>query len=492
MDWDKVTVPNVGQVPYVEEEGPEIDVSELEELLLIAKGISNEYDAYTEVSYQALQDAIVEAEAELETIQFDYQLHGALEKLQNALDGLIEIVDLGPGFRFDFGSENSPLANGYVKVSDTLIYDEERGYGFDEGTDGSRDQDGPDDLRRDFILAHNKEFKLDLANGEYDVKIYTGSNWNGNTTTYSLEGEEAEGGMSTAAGEFVEYTDTVTVEDGQLNIHFGGEWARINGIEVVAVEDFNVKFDFGGETSPVSYGWTQVANTLLYDSELGYGLNKAVATRDRGGPDDVRRDFVIDGNYEFLVDLRNGDYKVKIIAGDDIASNNSTFTIEGTDYGQISSGSGQYAELEETVTVDDGQMNIQIGGNGRINGLELYFVPEVKEPTDPTDPGTDPEEPTDPTDPGTDPEEPTEPTDPETDPKEPTEEDKTPVPGKKDKLKEKEKDKKLKGEKPVKGEEEKKLPDTATSFFNTLFIGLILVVTGGIIFFFVKRKRKTV
>src|SRR5690625_1495793 len=268
---------------------------------------------------------------------------------------------------------DSPVANGYLQVTDTMNYDEERGYGFADGTDGFRDQEGPDDLRRDFILANDSEFLVDLPNGEYDVKIITGSNWNDDTAYYTLEDGEKRGGIKTESGEFMEYKDTVKVEDGQLNIAFTGTWARINGVEIVAVDEFNIKFDFGSASSPVIYGYNQVTNTMIYDKERGYGLNKEVNERDRGEPDDLRRDFIIDSDYQFMVDLRNGNYLVKIVAGDNIASNKSTFIIEGEEFGSVSSEAGQYDEIEGIVTVSDGQLNIDI--KERINGLEIYYMP---------------------------------------------------------------------------------------------------------------------
>ncbi|WP_406565384.1 S-layer homology domain-containing protein [Bacillus solitudinis] len=335
-----------------------------------------------------MQTAIVQAEEDLEAINYQYELYAALNALQTAIDGLEEVIDLGPGYRFDFGSASSPIANGYERVTDTTIYNEETGFGFAAAADGNRDQSAPDDLRRDFILANGSEFIVDVPDGEYDVKVITGAQTDSNDTTFTLEDEEGEGGTRTEPGEFAEYETTVKVTDGQLNIGFTGSWARVNAVEIVNVNDFNVKYDFGSATSPVSYGWKQVTNTMIYDSEIGYGLDKAVAERDRGGPDDVRRDFVINGDYQFTADLRDGDYLVRIIAGDDIASNTSAFIIEGEDFGTINSASGQFETLEETVTVTDGQLNIEIGGVGRINGLEVYYVPEdVEEPGAPAEPG---------------------------------------------------------------------------------------------------------
>ncbi|WP_342028386.1 hypothetical protein [Alkalicoccus daliensis] len=308
-------------------------------------------------------------------------MSGIVRDLEIAINALEEIVDLGPGFRFDFGTETSPLANGYTKVSDSLVYEEEAGFGFTAPADGSRDQGDPDDLRRDFILANGSEFVVDVADGEYDVRIITGAQTDSNDTSFTLEDGDVQGGTRTEPGEFAVYTDTVEVSDGQLNIGLNGEWARVNAIEVVAVEDFQVKYDFGSANSPVAYGYQQVANNMLYDSERGYGLNKSVAERDRGEPDDMRRDFVIDGNYEFIVDLRNGNYELNITAGDLIASNTSTFAVEGESIGRIAAGAGEFDELTAEVTVTDGQLVLEIGE--RINGLEIsYIAEESEEPID--------------------------------------------------------------------------------------------------------------
>ncbi|MGN8644830.1 fibronectin type III domain-containing protein [Gracilibacillus sp. HCP3S3_G5_1] len=136
-------------------------------------------------------------------------------------------------------------------------------------------------------------------------------------------------------------------------------------------------FDFGSADSPVADGYTQVANTLLYDEDRGYGLSVAVDNRDRGNPDDLRRDFVIGSDYSFILDIPNGDYFVRIIAGDDIAFNRSSFNINGEDYGSITSSAGEYAELTTDVTVTDEKLTIDIGENGRINGLEIVSMTQI-------------------------------------------------------------------------------------------------------------------
>ncbi|OLS42178.1 hypothetical protein [Bacillus sp. MRMR6] len=132
-----------------------------------------------------------------------------------------------------------------------------------------------------------------------------------------------------------------------------------------------LRFDFGSASSPVAKGYTQVTNTMIYNSTRGYGLSKAVAERDRGNPDDIKRDFVIDGNYSFMVDVPNGEYFVNVVTGDNIASSRTSFNIEGQSLGSISTGTGQFAEKSTIVNVKDNQLNVAISENGRINALEI-------------------------------------------------------------------------------------------------------------------------
>lgn len=136
-------------------------------------------------------------------------------------------------------------------------------------------------------------------------------------------------------------------------------------------------FDFGSETSPTEEGYLKVANTLLYNEEVGYGFDKEVGFRDRGEPDNLRRDFALADGAEFMVDLPNGDYFIRIMAGDNIAFNRSSFTIEDEEHGNITSQSGEFSELTTNITVSDGQLNIKIGENGRINALEITPMSEV-------------------------------------------------------------------------------------------------------------------
>lgn len=73
---------------YDENVPKELDKSALKDLIDEAKAI--EQGAFTDASYQALQNAIEEAEAKLDTIATIDQLNAAIDALQEAIDGLTE------------------------------------------------------------------------------------------------------------------------------------------------------------------------------------------------------------------------------------------------------------------------------------------------------------------------------------------------------------------------------------------------------------------
>lgn len=77
--------------------------------------------------------------------------------------------------RFDFGPEAGVTHNGFMSVSPKDKYEPKRGWGFSrldkpEAVDGQR----PDALGRDFILADDAEFQVDLPDGEYLIWFLIG------------------------------------------------------------------------------------------------------------------------------------------------------------------------------------------------------------------------------------------------------------------------------------------------------------------------------
>lgn len=280
-----------------------------------------------------------------------------------------------PHLRFDFGTETSSVADVFTKVSDLTEYTSERGYGFEEVNEGKAEDQG-DDLRRDFVMASGHTFMVDLPDGEYDVVIITGSNWDFNTTSYRIQGGEDQGGWPTGAGNFMTYEDTAVVEDGQLSVEFWDAWARINAIDITEVgsdEPLQYKFDFGTETSPVADGYTKVSHTTVYNNDQGYGFDSVAGSRDQAN--NLTRDFVIAGGNRFKTDVPNGHYKVLITTGAELNENITSYSLQG---GEVRGGDvtspGQYATYDENVFVSDGQLVIQFSDEARINAVEIIPI----------------------------------------------------------------------------------------------------------------------
>lgn len=144
-------------------------------------------------------------------------------------------------WKFDMGPVGAPLMPGYTEVNRTMAYDAARGYGFTNTAilaDRDRGSTGgvPNDLQRDFVLSASPfEFALDVPNGTYSVKTYSGD-WIGSSrTSFAMEGRDFGTGNAGRAQVAEGVRGPVLVTDGQLNITVSGTGARLNGLEVTPI-----------------------------------------------------------------------------------------------------------------------------------------------------------------------------------------------------------------------------------------------------------------
>lgn len=186
----------------------------------------------------------------------------------------VKIGTKSAAYRYDFGPPGSPVAAGYTEINRNILYTKERGYGLvvHEGALADRDRGGAtDNLRRDFIINFGGvyEFKVDLPNGTYAVKSYTGD-WIGSTrTNVNIEGKDY-GTVSSGKESISEKSySPVTVQDGQINMIFSGQTAHVNGIEItplllaptgVAV----AQVDLASETPFAEIKWNSLDSAVLY------------------------------------------------------------------------------------------------------------------------------------------------------------------------------------------------------------------------------------
>lgn len=176
-------------------------------------------------------------------------------------------------WKFDFGPVGSPVMAGYTEANRTQAYSEERGFGFaaiahlgdrDRGSTGGV----PNDLQRDFVLpGDSAEFLLDVPNGTYSVKTYSGD-WIGSTrTNFDLEGRSFGSGNAGRGAVNESVRGPALVTDGQLNVRVHGAAAgtRLNGLEITPI----LLGPTGLEVTDVAADPVAPAVSLAWDDEDG-------------------------------------------------------------------------------------------------------------------------------------------------------------------------------------------------------------------------------
>lgn len=158
-------------------------------------------------------------------------------------------------YAFDFGINASESADGYTtitvnakggkKTADELgiTYSEEAGYGFLDGTaviegrSESYTQEGliPSNVYKDFALPAKQTFVADVANGTYQVDIFSGSAYKSNVKG-TVEGTSFN--ISNTAGTYTIGSVTVEVTDGQITLVFDSSTtSRLDAIVIRLVSE---------------------------------------------------------------------------------------------------------------------------------------------------------------------------------------------------------------------------------------------------------------
>lgn len=132
-------------------------------------------------------------------------------------------------------------------------------------------------------------------------------------------------------------------------------------------------FDFGPGATEAGYTQVNAAQAYSPESKFGFTNTSVTSGEDRGTPDALRSDFVQAQGSSFLVDLPNGDYTVKLIAGDSAAATNIAITAEKIAKVQLTDKpAGQFLEMEFPISLVDGQLNLDFTGTAaKINSLVI-------------------------------------------------------------------------------------------------------------------------
>ena len=135
----------------------------------------------------------------------------------NVVVNAVEVAAPPPS-RFDFGTPTSNVEPGWVQVTEKSLLAGGQGYGWSAGTVASRDRGSGTRLRQDFNFSRDAMFSVEVVDGSYSVTITMGDA----AAAHDQMGVGLEGHLvdtvTTARGEFVARTFTVTVSDGVLDV----------------------------------------------------------------------------------------------------------------------------------------------------------------------------------------------------------------------------------------------------------------------------------
>jgi lysophospholipase L1-like esterase len=227
---------------------------------------------------------------------------------------------------------------------------------------------------KESALSGEFSFSQKLDNGEYTVTVV------GPKKHLEVKAEDNTiyKGSGSENKEYLEATHNVTVKDGELDLDFNG---TVSTVEVSKV----MKFDLGSENKVDDY--IGVSAATKYSKELGYGFNNVDQVRNvsssGSGTYSDAVEFLKSGvtsDNTFNIDVPNGRYKIKIVAGDIFR-----MSVAAEGYYQIMNMTGNNAESEFEIPVTDGQLNIlatagKEGTSFSISDIEITRISDDLEP----------------------------------------------------------------------------------------------------------------
>ncbi|TXC86070.1 G-D-S-L family lipolytic protein [Metabacillus litoralis] len=133
--------------------------------------------------------------------------------------------------KFDFGSNESAVMEGFTKVTNGSAYSAEQKFGFADITKVTATDRGTSDaLKSDFTMTTETSFNVDLPNGDYSVTVVAGDE--AEATAIGVKAETIQKVQDTTMnkGEFIERSFDIALIDGQLTLEFTGTSPKINGL----------------------------------------------------------------------------------------------------------------------------------------------------------------------------------------------------------------------------------------------------------------------
>jgi len=176
------------------------------------------------------------------------KLHDLLDNRREVVIASNRAIEYMFKYAFDFGSVESPVKNGFTKMTPEALYSSTVGYGWVnnasmfavnrgvEPTTGS-----PNELTCDFIESKDcNQFRMDLPDGEYIVYLISGDT-NAPAPKFNVYSDDEELGEIAVGGRynFLPFSFPVTATNNRLLLTFKGKFGwLINSLIVYPKKDF--------------------------------------------------------------------------------------------------------------------------------------------------------------------------------------------------------------------------------------------------------------
>lgn len=298
--------------------------------------------------------------------------------------------------RIDFGPAEISPAAGFLRDSG-FDWSAEDGYGW-FGSGGplqtrARSCSGVADESESFVFSvAERAWETAIAPGDYDVTYTVGDcRFDQGPHRVDIEGERVVADVETT-GDLLDGTETVRVLDGRLTVEIGGGGGTTMLANATIVRSSSQPsvlhaFNFEPPGAPTPDGFTAETGEV-YGVAGTYGWDRSLTahTRQRSVEDNALLDtliFVPGAAATFEVAVPPGVYRIVGAVGDAAwGQGPHRVTAEGeTLIDGATTAGGEFLALEESVTVLDGRLTVEVGGGGGLTTLD-YLTVVVETPLD--------------------------------------------------------------------------------------------------------------
>ena len=289
---------------------------------------------------------------------------------------------------YDFGPEDSVVAEGTFSVEPSTTFTESRGYGWTSGTVGGYDWQVNSPLFGDLNFTSDATFRVDVPNGLYSVSVALGdaAGFTSHDFMQVVINGHSQPYVDTYPGQVASRTYYVEVREGALNVQFrdaGGfdPFVPITALSIYKGRLFN--FDFNAPFSPTSDGAFPVTEFLHFDDGYGYGWSQGwIQSIDAGFGEFYSRDANITQDGVFSVSVPNGQYSIRARLGSlaPYAFPNMEVFLNDSEPTQLSASYGEVVPFSDNVYVDSGRLDFRIAADadhGAYAGISSLGILEV-------------------------------------------------------------------------------------------------------------------